>query len=107
MDYSKLTEEEKIELFNLRKVEHTPGNYIFKLEKGPGVVVYKNIIIGKKYIINNPSHNGINGRLVEVLNFVYKKNQNEYVDTPIGVQLKFMSNNKKGTYYNIIDLAEA
>lgn len=106
MDYSNLTEEQKIEMFDLRKATHKVSSQIFKLEPNPGIVKYKTIHIGRKYKIDNPSHNGINGRVAEVTNFIYKKGQDEMTQVPLGVELKFMSNNKKGTYYDIIHLVE-
>lgn len=106
MDYSKLTKEEKIELFNLRKVGNTLGNYIFKLEKKPGVVVYKNIIIGKKYKINNPNNRGVNGKTVEVICFVYEYGDDINSSDPIGVGVNFLFNNKRGTYYDVIHMKE-
>ena len=54
MDYSQLSEQEKIEMFNLRKADHPISRHTFKVEIRPGVIRYNTIEIGKKYRINRP-----------------------------------------------------
>ena len=104
IDYTNLSEEEKIEVFDLRKVEHVIPRFTFSYQTKPGVIEYNTIEIGKRYRIQNEKVKGVNGKIVEVLNFIYKKNQDEYNDSPFGVQVKFIGNKKKGTYYNMLDL---
>lgn len=110
IDYSTLSEEEKIELFDLRTAEQDVTNqYTFQVEIRPGVIKYNTISIGKKYKINRPDKKAAHNRVVEVLKFSYKKlKKDEPYDNevPIGVIIKFTDRNVEGTYYDMLDLIE-
>jgi hypothetical protein len=109
IDYSGLSEEEKIELFNLRNQDQPVPSFTFKVEVRPGVIRYNTIEIGKKYKFVNPSRKAVHNRVVEILNFVYKKRKKEETyenDVPLGVVTRFLDRNVNGTYYDMLDLVE-
>lgn len=111
MDYSKLSEQEKIDMFNLRHQDKPSSKHTFKVEVRPGIVRYNTIEIGKKYKINKPGLKSAHNRVVEILNFAYKKKEGGkeavYDDAvPLGVVVKFTDRNVNGTYYDMLDLEE-
>lgn len=97
--------QEQIEEFNLRTVSNEVKSFMFKIEKVPGVLKFVTIEIGKKYRINR-SDLKVKNRIFEVLNFIYPLKSNVETTDPIGIEMKFLDNNKKGTYYSIGDLEE-
>lgn len=97
--------QEQIEEFNLRTVSNEVKSFMFKIEKVPGVLKFVTIEIGKKYRINRPDLK-MKNKTFEVLNFIYPFRSNVEQTTPVGIEIKFLHNNKKGTYYNIGDLEE-
>jgi hypothetical protein len=109
IDYSSLSEEEKIELFDLRSQDQPISKFTFKVEVRPGVVRYNTIEIGKKYKFVNPSRKSVHNRVVEIVNFAYKKRKKDETyenDVPLGVITRFLDRNVKGTYYDMLDLVE-
>lgn len=80
-------------------------SFKFKYEHKPGLIKYFNIDLGKKYRINSEMR-GIDKSIVEVLSFIYLKNSNVKIHQPIGVQVKFMKNNKIGTFYDLHQLVK-
>ncbi len=97
--------QEKIDELKLRSVSNEIKNYTFKVEPKPGIIRYIPIEIGKFYEIKN-SEIKINGRILKVLNFIYPLKADVNSAVPLGIQVQFLDNNKKGTYYNISDLHE-
>lgn len=111
MDYSQLSEQEKIEMFNLRKADHPISRHTFKVEIRPGVIRYNTIEVGKKYRINRPGLKAAHNREVQIIDFAYKKKEGGkdavYDDAiPLGVVVKFTDRNVKGSYYDMLDLIE-
>jgi len=80
-------------------------SFQFKHQYKPGLIKYFTIELDKKYRINSDTKR-INGSVVEVLSFVYKKGDNVQTSAPIGVEVKFMRNNQLGTYYDLHELVE-
>lgn len=90
---------------NRRIISTDKKSFEFKYEYKPGLIKYFTIELGKKYKINS-STKRISGSVVEVLGFIYKKEDNQEVATPLGVEVKFMRNNQTGTYYDLYELEE-
>lgn len=101
----KLTEDQ-IKDYNLRKSGANISSFMFRVEEKPGVVKYKTITLGKKYKINNPNNRGVNGKTIEVICFVYEYGDDINSSDPIGVGVKFLFNNKRGAYYDVIHMKE-
>lgn len=101
----KLTEDQ-IKDYNLRKSGAKINSFMFRVEEKPGIIEYKTIVIGKKYRIENPKNRGVNGKLVEVICFVYEYGNDINSSDPIGVGVNFLFNNKRGTYYDVIHMKE-
>lgn len=97
--------QEQVDEFNLRTLSNKVQSFMFKIEKVPGVLKFVTIEIGKKYRINR-SDLKVKNRIFEVLNFIYPLKSNVETTDPIGIEMKFLDNNKKGTYYSIGDLEE-
>lgn len=104
---------EQCEEYDLREKSSTRKSYIFKYETSTGETKYKLIEIGKVYILNTPNFKKAN-KQVEIISFIYRKADTYFIEdknlpypediAPIGVEIKFLQNNKLGTYYNIGDL---
>jgi hypothetical protein len=97
--------QEQVEEYKLRTLSDKVKSFMFKVEKNPGVLKFITIEIGKKYRINR-SDLKINNRIFEVLNFIYRLKSDIETSTPEGIEVKFLDNNKKGTYYDFGDLEE-
>lgn len=111
IDYSNLSEKEKIDLFDLRVQENSISEYNFQIEEKPGILKYKKIKLGKKYVIKSDNKKKYSGRVLEVLSFIYKREEggtdalyNNSV--PMGVSVRFLDRNVKGSYYDVLDLVE-
>ena len=98
--------ESQIKDYNLRKSGANISSFMFKVEEKPGVVKYTTISIGKKYRIENPKNKGVNGKIVEIICFVYNYGDDINSSDPIGVGVTFLFNNKRGTYYDVLHLKE-
>jgi len=101
----KLTESQ-IKDYNLRKSSDNLSSFMFKVEEKPGLVKYTTISIGKKYRIENKDNKGVNGKVIEVICFVYEYGDDVNTSDPIGVGVNFLFNKKRGTYYDVLHLKE-
>ena len=97
---------EQVENYRLRKGDVSTNSFMFRVEDKPGIVKYTTITVGKTYRVENPNNRGVNGKLVEVVCFVYDYSTDLTGKTPIGVGVNFLSNNKRGTYYDVLHLKE-
>jgi hypothetical protein len=94
-----------LDRLNRRIISTKKKSFQFKNEYKPGLIKYFTIELGKKYKINS-STKRISGSVFEVTGFIYNKDDNQEVDTPLGVEVKFMKNNQTGTYYDLYELEE-
>lgn len=96
---------ENIKKFKLRKFSDTIKSYLFKTEIVPGKNKFYTIELNARYKINNPNNRGVNNKIVEVVSFAYEYFEgNNPAELPIGVLVKYLSNNSKGTYYELSHL---
>lgn len=88
-----------------RIISDEKKSFRFKYEHKPGLIKYFTINLGKRYKIVSDTKK-ISGALLDVLSFIYKKDDEIETATPIGVQVKFLRNNSYGTYYDMFELVE-
>lgn len=88
-----------------RIISDEKKSFRFKYEHKPGLIKYFTINLGKRYKIVSDTKK-ISGAVVDVLAFIYRKEDDVETTTPIGVQVKFLRNNNLGTYYDMFELVE-
>jgi hypothetical protein len=98
--------------YDLRELSSARSSYTFRYTPKPGQVKYKTITIGEVYNLNDGTKRSF--KQVEITSFIFRKEDTYYIENkslpypedikPIGVQFKFLRNNKLGTYYNVGDL---
>lgn len=96
--------------YDLRELSSARKKHVFKYTTNTGSTQYRLIEIGSVYSITNPSFKKSN-KIVRIISFIYRKQDTYNIEDkslpypenidPIGVEIQFLQDNKKGTYYNL------